>query len=155
MTETTLIALGLLALAAFFGYRQWVEIRAREQDLDAPDRDYFARKDRRRLAGSAIMAVMSTLMLVSARVDARKSPAHGRLWGWLWLLVLVLVIALLVLAFFDWRANTRYAIRHRRALLDEQRDYLASLKRGGRTSLPPTGSNGHPPGSSPSRPSSH
>jgi hypothetical protein len=154
-TETTLTALALLAIAAFLAFRQWAELRGRELDLDQADRNHFFWKDRRRFAGSLVMAAISALMLIAARIEPRQSRAHGRVWGWIWITVLILVVGLLALGFLDWRANTRYAVRHRRALLAEQRDYFASLKRKSSKAPPPASSNGHSQGPSPSKPSPH
>lgn len=150
VTETLLVALSLLLLAAYFTWRQWVEQRSREPGLSNEDIQHFRAKDLRRYAGSAVMTVMAVLVVVSTRINFRRGPAEGRLWAWIWMAVLGLLIVLLVLAFFDWRETTRYAVRHRRALLEEQRDYFASLRRDRR---PRSGSNGQTSGSSPRRPS--
>jgi hypothetical protein len=153
-TETAIVALAVLAIAAFLAFRQWVEIQGREPILDDTDRDHFRWKDLRRFLGAILMAVVASLMLAATRIDPHTSPAQGRAWGWIWIAVLILIVGLLTLAFFDWRANTRYAVRHRRALLAEQRDYFASLKRPARP-IPPAGSNGHTQGPSPPQPSAH
>lgn len=153
--ETLVLAGTLLGLAGFFGVRQWLEVRARPPDLDDADRTYHRGKDIRRFLGSALMTVMAALMIAATRINPRASLALGRLWGWLWIAILALVVVMLAIAFLDWRANTRYAVRHRRALLAEQRDFFASLKRGSAPRQTSNGSNGHLQGPPPSQPSTH
>ncbi len=118
------IAAAVLALACFFLYRQWVEIRKRETDLTEADRVYFTRKDSRRLLGSILMMLVSVGMTAGVIVNPYRNRASGRLFGYIWLGVASLVCMLMVLAMIDWLANRDYALRHRRELINERKAIL-------------------------------
>lgn len=121
-------SLALLILSAFLAYRQWVERRDRDPDIDKLDQRHFSVKDLRRWAGCLLMALIAGAMLATLTVDPRASRAAARLALGVWLAILLLLLALLSLAFWDWLANRAYAKRHRLALRDEQRDFWARLR---------------------------
>lgn len=122
--EGIVIATGVLTLAVAFAWRQWVERRGREGDLGQADEDYFARKDRRRFAGTAILGLIGVGMIVGSLIDHRASKAAGQTFVWIWFGVVALVCISIVLALLDWLACRDYAVRHRDALLHERRVLL-------------------------------
>ena len=128
-SSTLLLGAGLIGLASA-SFLWVVRDRGRRPDNPSPpDQQYFRHRDIRRFICSALLALIGILMLASTRIDYRVDRAHARAWVWTWLGVLALLIAVLILAGIDWLANSRYAIRHRRELLCEQREILADLAR--------------------------
>jgi uncharacterized membrane protein len=127
--EALILALGLLGLAGLFVVLRWAERQARPADLTDLDARHFARKDTRRLAVAAILALIAVGLIAGTRINYRADRATGRLFGIIWLTVGLLVLILLVLAFADWLANAQFARRQRRALIEEHRALLADLAR--------------------------
>ncbi len=126
LTEGRVIASAVLLIAATFAYRQWAERARRSVELSEADRAHFARKDRRRLLGSFLMGLVSLGMFVGLSLMPTKpvDRASGKLFAWVWIGVIGLVFVLLTLALIDWLANRAYALRHRRALIEERRAVL-------------------------------
>lgn len=123
--EGLAIGAGVLVLSALFAWRGRVERSRRDDTLNEVDRSYFAHKDRRRAVGTALLSLIGAGMIAGSRIDYRASRAAGRWFLAVWLGVGVLLIASLVLAMADWVANRRYALRLRRALLEERRSLVA------------------------------
>ena len=113
-------------LAGVFAYRQWVERSNRETDLSEADLDHFTRKDRRRLLGSAVLALIAVGMFVGLMLlsQARGNRLMARMSGYVWIGVCVLLCVSLILAMLDWVANRVYAVRHGRALAEERRAFF-------------------------------
>lgn len=129
-TEELTLAAGVLLVAFFFAARQWAERRSREEELSPEDELHFARKDARRLLGTAIMTVVAVAIFAGSLINPRANRAWGRTFGWIWVGILASVCFLLILAFRDWQANLAYARRHRQALNEERRQFLrAELRR--------------------------
>jgi hypothetical protein len=123
--EGLILATGVLILSAIFAWRQWVERHRREPELSVADADYFARKDRRRFLGTAILALIGIGMVIGSLIDFRASKAAGRLFLAVWVGVSLLVCVSLVFAMIDWVANRDYALRHRRELAEARRALFA------------------------------
>lgn len=118
------IAAGVLALAAVFAWRQWVERRTRQDDLSEEDRAYFARKDVRRLLGTTILVLIASGMFVGLSIDPGANRAAGQAFVWVWFGVAVLLCVSLVVALIDWTANLGYARRQRKGLIEARRAIL-------------------------------
>lgn len=125
--EGLAIAVGVLILTAIFLRKQWADRQDRADDLPAEDALYFARRDTRRWAGTAILGLIGIGMFFGSWLE----PRVHRL-GFLatWIMVGGLVIVSLVLALIDWVANRAYAVRHIQQLAEERRRMLeAEIKR--------------------------
>lgn len=129
ITETVIAAVGLLMLTAGLAYSHVLARARREGGLSEADSRHYQALDRRRGLGLGIMASMALIMLATTLINTRVDRSNARLYIILWMAVVGLVCWLLWLALLDWRANYRYAARHRRALADEQRSYFAELAR--------------------------
>lgn len=127
--DAWILAGTVMAVGAVFAVRQWLERRWRPADLPGADARHFARKDVRRLLGSAVMAAIALAIVASTRIDFRAGRAEGRLFAWTWMGILLGVVVLLALALLDWQANRLYARRHRRALAEERRALLEEIRR--------------------------
>jgi hypothetical protein len=119
-TESLILAAGVLAVAAYFAWRQWVERRRRGTQATRDDAIHFIRQDARRFLGSVLMALVAVGLCVGTRIDVRAGPSQRLLFSATWLGVIALVGLLLILAMLDWLATRAYARRHRRALLAER-----------------------------------
>lgn len=115
------MAAGVLAVAAFFSWRQFVERSSRDDDLSGEDADYYARRDFRRLLGTSTLGLIGVGMLAGSLIAPRSHPIA---FVSVWLVVGLLVCVSLVLALIDMMANHRYAKRHLRLLLDERRSLV-------------------------------
>jgi hypothetical protein len=126
---TLVLGAGLIGLTA--ASVLWIvrDRRRRSVELADADRAYFRQRDVRRSVCSVLLGLIGVLMILSTRIDVHAGRTQARLWVWAWLVVLGLLAAVLLLAGLDWVANSRYALRHRRALLSEQRELLADLAR--------------------------
>lgn len=119
--EGLVIATGVLLVSAVFAWRQWVERMNRASGLSEADRDYFRRKDRRRLLGTTILGVIGVGMFVGSLIDFRANKAAGQRFVVIWIGVALLVCISLILALIDWVATRDFAIRHRRELAEARR----------------------------------
>jgi hypothetical protein len=115
--EGLAIGLGVVALAGFFAWRQWVETRTRDNELSVDDARYFKHKDIRRSLGTSVLGLIGIGMIVGSLINPKiqKMP-----FLWVWLIVGVLVLLSILLALVDWFANFAYAARHRRLLIEER-----------------------------------
>src|SRR4051812_11269819 len=96
------IAGALLALAAAFAWRQWVERAGRDvEGLSDEDARYFAGKDRRRFLGAALLAMMAVGMSAGLAINPRANRRSGELFVWIWAGVMALVCVSTVLAMRD------------------------------------------------------
>jgi drug/metabolite transporter (DMT)-like permease len=121
---------GLLVLVAgYFGQRAWTEHRDRDPELPDADREYHERQVRRRLLGSTVMLAIALAMTLGLAINPRTGHAEARVWGLAWLAVFLLVCVLLVLAGLDWASIRVYALRHRRALVQERLEALLDERR--------------------------
>lgn len=140
-TESFYLAAFLLAVSAFFAYRQRRDRRRRDPGLPAADRKHYARQDTRRLVGSAAMAALAVMLPVGVRIDVRAGRP-SRLWFYaVWVLVVGLLALLLALAAIDWLANLALALRQRKALADERVAMLKDFPL--RRTYPHNGDGGH------------
>lgn len=116
----------------------WMQLRQRarreEEGLSAEDAEHFARQDRRRLIGAAVMGLMALGVAVGLGDNFPRNREGGRFFGAIWLANGALALALLAVAMLDWRANFRYAHRQisrlraeRRVLMDELRARLPEV----------------------------
>jgi hypothetical protein len=119
----------LAALAGFFLVRGLTEPDRLPEGLGEEDRAYYRRRRVRRGVGSGLMALIGAAIVVLSLIDGRRSVETARALVWGWIAVLGLLVGLLVVGALDWSANTRFALRQRRALLTEQREYMADLAR--------------------------
>ena len=119
--EGLVMAAGVLAVTAYFSWRQVAERGSRGENLSVEDAEYYARRDWRRLLGTSGLGLMGLGILVGSLIPPR---AHPIAFVCVWLGVGLLVVTSLILALFDIRANRRYADRHHRLLMEERRSLL-------------------------------
>ena len=134
--EGLALAVGVVAVAAYFAVRQWLDRRRRDPGLSPEDADHYARQDVRRWAGSVIMALLAVGLVVGTRIDIRAGRPQRQLFSAVWLAEVVLLLVLPALALADWLATRRYARRHREALADERARVLEDYRRRRREGRP-------------------
>ena len=124
-------ALGMALCIFALGMFCWVgyEYRLRSRELPPLDQRYFRLRDLRRGLCTLALAAIGCLMLYASRINVQAGRTEVRLWTWSWLAIFSLLASVFLLAGFDWVANRRYAMRHRRELLIEQRELLVELAR--------------------------
>ncbi|MBX6312806.1 MAG: hypothetical protein IRY99_07810 [Isosphaeraceae bacterium] len=128
-TVGPILAVVVLAVAAYFAVRQEIDRRRREADLSEADALHFARQDVRRFLGSVVMLLIAAGMVAGTLFDPRASRAAGRLFLAIWAGMGVLLCLLFWLAVHDWLSIRAYARRHRRALAEERAAALAEQQR--------------------------
>jgi hypothetical protein len=126
-TATLALGLGLILLGLAFATRVWQETLRHSTRPEDPDRRYYRSRWIRRSVGAALLVAIGVAMIVLSGVEKPANVGQARQAVWGWIAVLGLLVALLITAALDWAANTRYAMRQRRALLDDQRKTLAEL----------------------------
>ncbi len=132
--------------AAVMAYRQWADRGRRDPGREGGDAPYFARQDRRRFLGTALMGLLAVGIAVGTNLGPIADRAQARFFARTWVAVGVLCVALLVLAMRDWQATHAFARRHRRALAAERRAIVEDELR--RRAVPRNGHAGprRPPG---------
>lgn len=125
-----LLALAVVAAAAFLAVRQWSERQVRSDDLPADDASYFARQDARRFLGAALLVLVALGLVIGSGISTVRANRPTRLtFVTIWSLEFLMLFVLLGLAWRDIRATGQYARRHRRAILDEHRAFVAAERR--------------------------
>jgi hypothetical protein len=137
-----LIAGVLLALAAYFGWRQWVTWRAVRFDatLPADQRRFLLQQFQRRLLGSILLVLLAGMMIGALFLDfdALQTPAEdvpliereaaakktARILGSYTIAMLLLVLVMLVLAIVDFWATARFSFQQQKRLVREHHEKL-------------------------------
>lgn len=114
-----ILAALVAASAAFLGWRQWRDHRARPADLSPLDESYFFRQDLRRLLGTIILALIAGAIVLGGSMPDRVNGRANQKFIYLWTGIALMMVVLLVLATLDWVSTRLYAIRQRRKLTDE------------------------------------
>jgi hypothetical protein len=127
----TLFASGTISVAVFLGLWQWYEKRARQEELDSVDREFFRRQDLRRWVGIGMMLLLAVeIFVVDAAAGEAAARSTRRLVQMANLVGLVgLILGLLGLALVDAMATYRYARRHRRELANEHAEIMREVIR--------------------------
>lgn len=133
-----LIVVVLVSLASYFGWRQWLVLRALDDqpDLSPEDRSYHRRQSARRLLCGVLMVVLAALLggwyllgldrqVVELVRQGRPPDADQRRmlrWSLGYLIAAVLVLlGMLFLAALDLWAIRRYGLRHYRQIQTDRR----------------------------------
>jgi hypothetical protein len=131
----------LIAVAVYFGCRQWQTLQQLRHDTDMSldDRRYLHRQVVRRLFSSALMLVLAAFLVgwyfLEPDLQALRpvDPAAGltedaeqtlRFLTFYWIATLLVFLILVVLAVYDMLATARFGARHRRQLVDDRRATL-------------------------------
>jgi uncharacterized membrane protein len=139
------IVVVLVAMAGYFGFRQFQALRGLRQTADLPpeDRRYVYTQAARRLVGSALMLVLAGLLssalylgvpantLLSEHEAAKirgeqpkPDPSELEFWNLYRahiLLILLVLLVIIVLAGWDYFAIRRYGQRHYRKIQHDRR----------------------------------
>lgn len=125
---------GVMTAALALAWMQSRQRRFRGEGLSPEDVEYFARQDRRRFLGAAVMGLLALGVAAGLSDNFPRNREGGRIFGAIWLFNSALALGLLAIAMFDWRANFRYAHRQiarlqaeRRVLMDELRARLPEV----------------------------
>ncbi len=123
-SASLIVSTVVLLVAALLGWSEWRERRRRDSDLPEQDLGHFASQDARRAFGIVVLVLLAVGVIYGSRLPPRlDNRANPRFVG-LWLGVFLLIFVLLALAFRDWVALRRYAIRHRGQILRERIEIL-------------------------------
>jgi hypothetical protein len=128
-SKSLLLSAGIVLIAAFLGLWQWYEWRARESSLPDVDRRYFARQDRRRGLGVAVIVVLALGLSVGARIAPLSGRRANVAFVTIWLAILALLAFLVALALLDWLETRRYARRQRRSMAQARSQMLRETLR--------------------------
>jgi hypothetical protein len=148
----------LLALAGYYGWRQWQTLRGlrHQENLTAEDRRYFRNQAWLRLVSCGLMVVLACLMAGSylsgreeharelaqpgATAAQKADPEQKRFanqYITYWIFSLLVLMVIVFLTVFDLVAIRRYGLRHlrkiqadRRAMLERQVALLRSQRNG-------------------------
>ena len=142
-TVGILIAIVLIATAAYFTHRQRVTLQLLRIDpsIPADQRRYLFKQCWRRLFGSLLLFLLAGMLLGSLFLDydlvrkpfdelplAEQEAAKlaFRLISIYWMTLLLLVLAVLALAVFDLWATARHSVQLQKQLLQEHQEMLAA-----------------------------
>ena len=135
------LALLLVAVASYFGYRQQQTLKQlrHDTDLSLDDRRYLHRQVVRRLFNSALLIVLAAFLAgwyflepdlegLRPADPAAELPESAkqslRFLTLYWITALLVFLVVMVLAVYDMLATARFGARHRRQLVDDRRAAL-------------------------------
>lgn len=136
---TVSLALVLLGVAGYFGWRQrdTVGMLQERSDLSDEDRAYFAHQVARRLLGCVLMVIFAAflvgwLFLEPEVRGLELDPEDNHAWKEslrtltsYWISALLVLLGIVALAGADLFATARFGLRQRRAMQNAHRDILA------------------------------
>jgi ABC-type Fe3+ transport system permease subunit len=145
---TVVLIVGLLALAAYYAWRQKQTLhRLKTEDFPEDERRYLRGQAWRRLAGSVLMVIFAALLAGSFFIEGRAQELVERreaadaqntelvlnaedrrfrdLWAAYWAVLLLGVLVILALAAYDFWATRRYGLRNYRQLQADRRAMIA------------------------------
>src|SRR5262245_34431398 len=104
------LSIAVAGVAVGLGLSLRRERRGRTAYLSDDDHRYFARQDKTRGIGVAILWLLAIGVQTGSSMRPRNLPTA---FVFIWLINFGLILVLLALAFSDWRAIRQYARRHR------------------------------------------
>lgn len=134
----------LVAVAGFFGWREWQVLRRlrTEPVADPEDRRYHRAQARRRLLSSALLILLAVLLVGSYLIGqerqaaqvAQGAPAGPEAaeaqrrfisqYGAFWIIFALILLTVMSLALADILAIRRYARRHYRQIQADRREMI-------------------------------
>jgi H+/gluconate symporter-like permease len=131
-TIGALIAAVLIALAAYFGWRQcatWRTVRA-DAKLPADQRRFLLKQFQRRLFGSILLLLLAGMMIgalfldFDPRGDDEAVKKMVRFLGAYVIAMLLVIMGMLVIAIVDFWATARFSFQQQKQLIQEHHEKL-------------------------------
>ena len=128
-TASISLAVGVFSISVALLLWLRFERANRDEDLSDADTLYYARQDRRRNAGLAILLVLAQGIAISPQIERRVAGRPSVLFLAMWLFLFLLILVLLGIAFLDMIAARAYARRHRDEIMRARNELFNQIER--------------------------